>query len=916
MPSRQGELFSFGATVAPPPPPDAAKAAQPAAPAGPKTLTLVDASGFIFRAYHALPPLTTSKGVPTNAVLGFTRMLLKLMRERKPTHLALCFDLDSRKGRLAIDPNYKANREAPPPDLVSQFALIRKIVGVLNVPILEVEGWEADDVIATLVDKARAAGFHVEIVTSDKDFLQLLAPDVTIYDAMKDKPIGEADALERFGVKPAQMRDYQALVGDAIDNVPKVPGIGPKTAADLLNQFGSVEALLTKLDDVPKPKVRESLKSHVEQLKTALQLVSFRHDLDVPFDEASFARRELHDTEARALFTELEFFRLINEMPAAVATPLRQEAKLVADRAGLAALAKEIDEAARVAFAPAYEGQPHSAKLRGLGVVVSGGGCFYVDVEHLPAGELAAVLGPSLARSARAEGRLELAAHDGKALLHLLAEVGITGVALHTDVELLSYLMNPSRKEHALADLARERLRTELPPWPDGLSGRGKALLGEIPVERAASMFGAAADAVERLVPELWNEAETIGLAKLARELELPLVPVLVRLERAGVLIDLEALKEISVQVNASVEAMLRDVYKHAGREFNVGSPLQLAQVLYDELKLPVLKKGKTGPSTDHEVLEKLAEEHPLPRAIIEYRNVAKLKSTYLDTLPELIGADGRIRTTFHQAQAATGRLTSSNPNLQNIPIRTELGRQIRRAFVAAPGQVLVSADYSQVELRILAHISGDEGLIRAFAEAADVHARTAAEVFGVAEKDVTADQRRAAKMVNYGIAYGLSAFGLAARLNIKKEEAQSIIERYFQRFSGIASYVHDTVEKAKKTGFVESLFGRRRYMHDLVSRNRAVAMAAERAAINMPIQGTAADIVKRAMLELDRRLPAEGFAGRMLLQVHDELLFEAPEAEAKRLAELAKTVMAGVAQLEVPLVVEVGIGRSWADAH
>jgi DNA polymerase-1 len=903
----QGDLFGFPqsapakAPAAPPPPP------VPEAPAGPRTLTLIDASGLIFRAYHALPPLTTSKGVPTHAVLGFTRMVLKLLRERQPTHLALCFDRDSRKGRLAIDPTYKANREAPPDDLVSQFELIRKIAAVLELPIVEMPGWEADDVIATLVGKAKKAGFETEIITSDKDFLQLLEDGVRIFDPMKDKPITEADALERYGVKASQMRDYQALVGDAIDNIPKVPGIGPKTAADLLAQFGTIDALLARLDEVAKPKVREALKTNLEQLKRALQLVSFRHELPLDVQVEGLVRRELHAAEARALFTELEFFRLIQEMPQAPATPLRQGATLVQDEAALAALCARLDQAPRVSLVPAFEGEAHSAELRGLGLVAGTGVSAYLVAPALGRAALGKHLGPVLRRAG-----LQVEAHDGKALLHLLAAAGIGGVTLHTDVELLSYLMNPSRKEHALAELARERLRTELPAWPEGPSGRGKARLAELPVERAATLFVAAADAVDRLVDALWSEAESLGLAKLARELELPLVPVLAQMERTGVRIDRAALAEISVGVDASVKSMLAEVYKLAGREFNVGSPPQLAQVLFDDLKLPELKKR----STEHEVLEKLAEVHPLPRAIIEYRTVAKLKSTYLDTLPELIAADGRVRTTFNQAAAATGRLSSTNPNLQNIPIRTELGRQIRRAFVAEPGWVLVSADYSQVELRILAHISGDDALVRGFREDADVHARTAAEVFGVPLAEVTREQRSTAKMVNYGIAYGLSAHGLSARLNIPIEEAKSIIERYFARFPGINRYVEETLEKARKQGYVESLFGRRRYMPDLVSRNRQVAMAAERAAINMPIQGTAADLVKRAMLEVERRMASERLAGRMLLQVHDELLFESPEGEAERLAALAKQVMSSVAELRVPLVVDVGRGRSWADAH
>ena len=587
-----------------------------------------------------------------------------------------------------------------------------------------------------MVKRVRKSGFHTEIITSDKDFLQLLAPDVHIYDAMKDKPITEADAREKFGIRPDQMRDYQALVGDAIDNIPKVPGIGPKTATDLLVQFGSIDELLRRLPEVKKPKIKEALMANEAQLRRALDLVSFRENLAIDVDPESLTRKPLLQAEARALFTELEFYRLLGEMPAPPASPLRQEATIVSDRASLERLVTEMATASRVALAPAFEGEPHSATLVGAGLMISDGGCFYIDVTACSHSVFAEVLGPALRRDS-----LELVAHDAKATLHVLTTVGLELSRVGTDVELLSYLLNPSRREHALADIVRERFRIELPPWPDGAAGRGKAPMADISVPRLAAMFGARADAIDRIAPVLWQEVDGVGLGTIAKELEVPLIAVLAKMERAGVAVDLEALKEISVQVDASVEGLLAEVYRHAGREFNAGSPLQLAQVLYEELKLPVLKKNKTGPSTDQEVLEKLAELHPLPRAITEYRNVAKLKSTYLDTLPLLIGRDGRIRTTFHQASAATGRLSSTNPNLQNIPIRTELGRQIRRAFVAEKGNVLVSADYSQIELRILAHISKDPGLVAAFAEGADVHARTAAEVFSVPVAEVTDEQ-------------------------------------------------------------------------------------------------------------------------------------------------------------------------------
>lgn len=901
----QGDLFDVPASKKPAPLPLAAPAAQAEAapqPEGPPVLTLVDASGFIFRAYHALPGLTTSKGQPTHAVLGFTRMVLKLLRERPTSHFALCFDKDSRVERLKIDPNYKANREAPPPDLVSQFGLIRQVADVLNLPILEYAGWEADDVIGTLVARAKREGFRAQVVTSDKDFYQLLDSHVTLYDPMKDKELTAADCKERYGVEPSKMRDYLALVGDAIDNVPKVPGIGPKTAVELIEKFGGVEALIPRIAEVTKPKVKESLLANTEQLKRAYELVSFKTDLVIDAPLEALKRRELKRTEARTLFTELEFYRLLQEMPSAPPTPLTQKVQLVDSEAALEELVKEMAGATKVALAPAFFGPPHSAPLLGLGVRNEPGTGWYIETRAVGS-KLAETLGPALKRDG-----LALIAHDAKAALHVLSGAGIELPKVATDVELVSYLINPSRKEHALPDMARERLRLELPPEPPEV--------GAVPGE-AERFYGAAAEAICRLEPEVWTEADGVGLGALARELEDPLIPILFQMERAGIKIDLEALKQISNQVDGQLGELLANCYKHAGREFNVGSPLQLSQVLYEELKLPVLKRNKTGPSTDHEVLEKLAESHPLPQAIIDYRNVAKLKSTYLDTLPGMAGSDGRIRTTFHQAAVATGRLSSTDPNLQNIPIRTELGKQIRRAFVAQDGWKLVSADYSQIELRILAHICGDEGLVSAFRDRADVHKRTAAEVFGVEEALVTEAQRRAAKMVNYGIAYGLSPHGLSTRLNIPVDEARGIIERYFQRYSGIQRYLDSTIEMAKKRGYVESLFGRRRYMPDIVSRNRQIAMAAERAAINMPIQGTAADLMKRAMLALDKELRERKVKSRMLLQVHDELLFEAPEAEAEQIAQLAREKMEGAATgWNVPLEVEVGIGHSWADAH
>ncbi|MGA9524276.1 MAG: DNA polymerase I [Myxococcaceae bacterium] len=882
-------------------------------------LTLIDASGFIFRAYHAIQHLSTSKGVPTNAVYGFTRMILKTLREMDPTHVALAFDKESREGRQAIDPTYKANREGPPPDLVPQFELIRRVVEALNLPVLEVRGWEADDVIGTLTCRAKKQGFKVLVVTGDKDFVQLVDEDVRLFDPMHDKHTGPEDVKERLGITPPQMRDYLSLIGDAIDNVPKVPGIGPKTAAELLEQFGTVENLLQNLDQVKKPKIKAALEEHREQILRNLQLVAFRLDLPIEAEIESLVRRPIHEAQARDLFSELEFYKLLQEMPTQAPTPLAQDTKVVDGIESLREVATAAREAGRLSIIPTYMGRPEEADLVGLGLGLPDGRTFYVPIGHhymgaptqIQVGQLREFLGPVLASP-----EVKKTGHDLKRLIRVMASKEIAVAGAEDDVELLSYLLNPSRREHALADLSRERLRCELPPDPHLAAKKKPEGIAGLTVEELAPWSGACADAARRLATELWDEVDRAQLGKLAREVEVPLLPILARMEREGVRLDTEVIRRISERVEVDGRTKLEEIHRLAGHEFNVASPGQLCQVLFEELKLPVLKRGKTGPSTDQEVLEKLAEQHPLPRAIIDYRGLSKLKSTYLDPLPTYIGRDGRLHTTFHQAATATGRLSSSDPNLQNIPIRGERGPEIRRAFIAAEGMQLISADYSQVELRLLAHVSGDPGLIGAFERDEDVHTRTAAEVFGVPPEQVTPDQRRAAKMVNFGIAYGLSPHGLSARLDIPGEEAKGIIDRYFERYAGIRRYLDETVEQVRRTGFVETLFGRRRYIPDIHSRNRNAAQAAERAAINMPIQGTAADLIKMAMIQLDQRLAAGGFRARMLLQVHDELLFEAPEAEVEQIVALSRELMSGVASLRVPLKVEVGAGPTWADAH
>jgi DNA polymerase I len=706
-------------------------------------------------------------------------------------------------------------------------------------------------------------------------------------------------------------------VGDAIDNVAKVPGIGPKTAVELIEQFGDVETLLGRLEEVKKPKIREAIRANATTLRRSKELVSMRDDLPIDTDIEQLARRPIRGEEARALFTELEFYKLLQEMPASPEPAVALQAtRVVRHPDELTALAAAMRRSG-AALVPAYSGRAATGELVGLAVAAEEG-VFYLPLGHagenLPRAAFREVLGPVLADPAVGKD-----GHDLKTLGLLLATEGIDLAGVRGDVELLSYLLNPSRREHALDDLARERLRLELPPQPQpqtAAARREAAGLGQRFPEEVAEALGARAQAVGRLTAQLWRDVDAAQVGQLARTLEIPLVPVLTRMERNGVRVDLQVLAGISREVDAQCTAQEAEIQRLAGREFNVNSNAQLAQVLYAHLQLPVLKRGKTGPSTDAEVLEKLAEHHPMPRVLLEYRLLSKLKSTYLDALGPLVASDGRLHTTFHQAATATGRLSSSDPNLQNIPVRTEIGRSIRRAFVADPGWRLISADYSQIELRILAHIAEDPGLLEAFRADEDVHLRTAAEVFSVPTEQVSADQRRVAKMVNFGIAYGLSPYGLATRLDIPQEEASAIIDRYFARYAGIRRYLDETVARARRTGVVETLFGRRRLMEDLHSTNRAVAQAAERAAINMPIQGTAADLIKMAMLRVDAGFRERGLTSRMLLQVHDELLLEAPEAQVEEASALVRSAMSGVATLRVPLRVDIGVGQSWADAH
>ncbi|HSN91995.1 MAG TPA: DNA polymerase I [Anaeromyxobacteraceae bacterium] len=897
------------------------------------TLTLIDGSGFIFRAYHAIPHLSTTRGVPTNAVLGFTTMLLKALREHAPTHVVLVFDAGRRSFRHDIDPEYKANRPEAPDDLASQFPLVREVARALSVPVLEEAGYEADDIIGTLACRAREHGWEVVVVTGDKDFAQLVDGKLSLYDPMAEASgrggwTGPAEVEKKLGIRPDQVVEFMALLGDKVDNVPGIPGVGEVTAAALVRAFGSVEAMLARPDEIPKAvarggeKLKEKIVANAERIRTNRRLVSLKCDLALPFAPESFDRRPPDEARARALFSDLEFSRLLKDLPAPPPTLRTERIEVVTGRAALDAAVAALAAAGQAGVKPVLAGEaPRTDPV--VGIALAGGGrAWYVPIGHrylgapaqLGAGEVRDALRPLV------EGDVPVHAHGAKEAIHAFARLGLAFRGPGVDTELASQLLLPTRREHALADVARERVGSELPRDPSGgdAARRSERIpLEGLEVERVGAWAGAGAAALVDLAPALLRALEDQGLGPIYRDVERPLVPVLADMERVGIAVDRAAMEGMSAEFGRAMEELEARIHAEAGHAFNVASTRELGQVLFEELRLPVLKRLKTGPSTDQDVLEKLAEQHALPRLVLEHRSLAKLKGTYVDALPQLVDPhDGRIHTTFHQAGAATGRLSSSDPNLQNIPVRTELSRRIRAAFVAPPGRRVLSADYSQIELRILAHFSDDPALIEAFRRREDVHTRTAAETFGVAPEAVTPDQRRVAKVLNFGIAYGLSAFGLSQRLDLPPAEAQAIIDRYFARYAGVRRWIDEAVREARSKGESRTLFGRLRAMPEIGARNPGLRMAAERTAINTPIQGTAADVVKIAMLRVHAAVAAAGHDARLLLQVHDELVLEVAEREVEAVGATVRREMEGAVALKVPLEVEVGHGRSWAEAH
>ncbi len=887
-------------------------------PGAPDVLYIVDLSGYVFRAYHALPPLTSPTGEPTHAVYGTVGMLTKLVEERKPALLAVAMDSPGKTFRDALDARYKAHRPPPPPDLGPQMERCRQIVDAYRIPVFVGEGYEADDFIAVAVGRAKERGLRVVVASSDKDLMQLVDDGrVFLWDAMRDKVFGPAEVQAKLGVPPEQVRDLLALVGDAVDNVPGVPTVGQKTATDLLSQFGSLEAIYQRLDEVKKPRTREALRENEAEARLSQKLVTLYTDLPIDMDLEAL-RYEGADTDRlRALFTELGFGRFLKAVhapPAATAT-----SRPILDRGDLEAFVAEARAAGRLAVElHATSREPMRAAVVGLALACTPGHAVYVPVGHrylgapaqLSIADVRAVLGPLLA-----DPSFPKIGHDTKFAAVLGARVGLPLLGVRFDTMLASYLIDPEA-DNDLAPLADREIGAKLSPF-DALApkkrGQPQRGLDDVELGEAATWAGQHADLALRLADAQAPRVASAGLEKLLAEVELPLSSVLAEMERVGVLVDLGALEAIGREMTAEIASIEARAREAAGHDVNLASPKQLEALLYDELGLKAGRKTKTGRSTDADALEAIVGDHPLPGLVLEHRAIAKLKGTYVDALPKLVNPDtGRIHGHWTQAVAATGRISSNDPNLQNIPVRTALGRSIRRAFVAPPGAVFLSADYSQIELRVLAHLSKDPVLVDAFRTGQDVHVRTAMEIFGVAADGVTDEMRRRSKTINFGVIYGMGEVALAKRLTIPRAEAARFIEAYFARYVGVREFLDRTMLEARRTEQTRTLFGRVRHLPDLRSADAFRRSYAERVAQNTPIQGTAADLLKLAMVRLAEPVVP---GARMVLTVHDELAFEVPEALADEAKAKVTRAMETVADLDVPLVVDAGYAASWADA-
>ena len=886
-----------------------------------KKIYVVDGSSFIYRAYHALPELITAKGQPTNAIYGFTTMMLKLIEDEQPEYIAVAMDARRPTWRDEIYPEYKANRPPMPEDLVQQLPYFTQILEALGVPFLHQEGYEADDLIATLVREARERGFAAVIISGDKDLMSLVGDSVVMNDTLKGKIYTVPEVEKKFGLSGEQLLDLLALAGDKSDNVPGIKGVGPKTALSLLQEYGSLDNLLEHADQIKKKGWRDKILAGLDDARLSRILVTLDDQVPLETKLEDLSRGEMNYPRLQDLFQELEFYRLAKKIaPRKTVSSAGYRLIITTDQL------KEVAERLLKVKGFALDTETTSinamgAKLVGVSLSWEEGEACYIPVGHAPevAGQqvllndLQQYLGPLLD-----DPGIEKWGHNIKYDMIVLLRHGLLIAGKLYDTMVASYVLNPERHSHSLSAIALEMLQHTSIEFKD-VVGHGKkaCTFDQVKLDIAAEYACEDASLTYLLHEQLLEKVKTSGLEELFYKLEMPLVSVLMRMEMAGVKIDAFLLNQLAADYEIKLKVMEEEIFAMSGANFNINSPKQLAEVLFDRLNLPVIKKTKTGASTNVDVLNELATQHPLPEKILAYRSLAKLKSTYLDALPKLVNQEtGRVHTSYNQTVAATGRLSSSDPNLQNIPIRSQEGANIRRAFVGEGDNVIMSADYSQIELRILAHLSEDPELLAAFDRGDDIHTLTAARIFEVLPLMVTSDMRREAKVVNFGVLYGMSPYGLARELKIDRATAKAYIDNYFATYAQVKIYFEQLVAEAEKQGYVSTMLGRRRYLPEINSRNPNRREMARRMAVNSPIQGSAADLIKLVMINLDHRLESEGWKSRMIMQVHDELVFEVVPAEVESLREMVRREMTEIVSLRVPLLVDIGVGENWQKAH
>lgn len=878
-------------------------------------LYLIDGNSYVYRAFYAIKGLMNSKGFPTGAIYGFTNTLLKIIKEKKPDAVVVSFDSPALTERHKIFRDYKAQRPETPDELVQQLPYIREMIGAFNIPIFEVPGYEADDLIGTIAKKASEKGVNVFIVTADKDMLQLVDEKIKIYDPVKDRVLDREYVIEKFGVGPERVTEFMALTGDAVDNIPGIKGIGEKTARELLSTFGSLEELLQHPEKIKKERLRAMVSENKDIALLSRKLATIDIAAPIDIDIKEFGLKEPDWLKLLSLYKEFEFTSLMKQIPAAVSPERDYETVLSVDK--LKNIASFIKE--EFAFDVEATGKnPMADSIVGFSVSTNKAKGCYIPLSHRYPGapeqinkaEAIKILAPLLENP-----EIPKIGHNLKYDTMMLRQEGINTEGLLYDTMLAAYLINPNKPNNSLEEVGFEYLSCRKKTFAEVLNKRNS--FADVPVEDATAYSAEDAALSYELKEVLFDKLKENDLDRVYFEIEMPLINILSDMEEAGVKIDVDKLNDISKELARELDSLQRRIYFLSGEEFNINSPKQLSRVLFHSLGLKPGKKTKTGFSTDVGVLEELALSHELPSEILNWRSLAKLKATYVDVLPGLVNPKtGRVHTSFNQTATATGRLSSSDPNLQNIPARGEWGKRIRETFIPEKGNLLLSADYSQVELRILAHLSKDEALVEAFNKGIDVHTRTASEIFGVPADRATPEMRRTAKTVNFGVIYGISPFGLSETLSVSWDAAKKYIEKYFDRHPGVRKYIETVLSDVKQDGYAMTLSGRRRPIPELKSQNSNIRSQGERLAVNSPIQGTAADIIKGAMINIWKRLRQERLNTKMLLQVHDELLLEAPEAELELVRDILKTEMEGVIRLEVPLKVDIGYGRNWAEAH